>query len=99
MKSLHRAIDLLLSFQTQAPLSVEEMARITKRPKSSVYRFVRILRERGLLSLDPQTKKFRLGPVLYQLGRSAGPDLCELARPALGTLTKNSGEARFSEYK
>ncbi len=95
MKSLNRAIDLLISFQTHALLSVEEMAGITKWPKSSVYRFVRIFRERGLLSLDPQTKKYRLGPVLYQLGRTGGPDLCQLAQPALERLSEKSGESSF----
>ena len=95
MKSLHRAIDLLAGFQARALLSVEEMAGITKWPKSSVYRFVRILRERGLLSLDPPTKKYRLGPLLYQLVRTAGPDLCQLAQPALERMTKESGESSF----
>ncbi len=95
MKSLHRAIDLLVSFQTHARLSVEEMAAITKWPKSSVYRFVRILRERGLLSLDPQSKRYRLGQVLYQLGRTGGPDLCQIAQPALERLAKESGESSF----
>ena len=95
MKSLHRAIDLLISFQTHALLSVEELAGITKWPKSSVYRFVRIFRERGLLSLDPQTKKYRLGPVLYQLGRAGGPDLCQMAQQALERLTEESGESSF----
>lgn len=95
MKSLHRAIDLLIGFQAHPLLSVEEIAAITKWPKSSVYRFVRILRDRGLLSLDPQSKKYRLGPVLYQLGRGGGPDLGELAQPALERLTKESGESSF----
>ncbi len=95
MKSLHRAIDLLLSFQARPLLSIEEMARITKWPKSSVYRFVRILRDRGLLSLDPETKRYRLGPVIYELGRTGAPDLCTLARPALERLTKESGESSF----
>lgn len=95
MKSLHRAVDLLVNFQSHALLSVEQMAGITKRPKSSVYRFVRILRERGLLSLDPQSKKYRLGPLIYQLGRSAGPDLSQLAQPALERLAKESGESSF----
>ncbi len=95
MKSLHRAIDLLMSFQTHALLSVEEITGITEWPKSSVYRFVRILRERGLLSLDPPTKKYRLGPLFYQLGRAVGPDLCQLAQPALERLTRESGESSF----
>src|SRR3989304_7277940 len=95
MKSLHRAIDLLISFQTHALLSVEELAGITKWPKSSGYCFVRIFRERGFLSLDPQTKKYRLGPVLYQLGRAGGPDLCQMAQQALERLTEESGESSF----
>jgi DNA-binding IclR family transcriptional regulator len=45
--------------------------------------------------LDPQTRKFRLGPVLYQLGRSAEPDLRELAQPALEKLVRESGESSF----
>jgi DNA-binding IclR family transcriptional regulator len=95
MKSLHRAVDLLINFQSHALLSVEQMAGMTKRPKSSVYRFVRILRERGLLSLDPQSKKYRLGPLIYQLGRTGGPDLSQLAQPALERLAKESGESSF----
>lgn len=95
MKSLQRAIDLLISFETHTLLSVEEMAATMGWPRSSVYRFVRILRERRLLSLDPQSKKYRIGPLLYELGRAAGPDLCELARAALEKLTEESGESSF----
>ena len=95
MKSLHRAIDLLLGFHNRPLLSVEEMAAVTKSPKSSVYRFIRIFRERGLLALDPQTKKYRLGPVFHQLGIAVSPDLCQLAQPALEKLTKESGESSF----
>jgi len=71
------------------------MAAIVNSPRSSVYRFVRILRERGLLALDAQTKKYRVGPVLHRLGMAATPDLCELAQPALERLTKESGESSF----
>ncbi len=95
MKSLYRAIDLLLSFQTRPHLSVEEMAKMLGWPKSSVYRFVHVLRERGVLLLDPLTKRYRLGPVLYQLGRSGGPDLCEIARPALERVRNEAGESTF----
>ncbi len=64
-------------------------------PKSSVYRFARILRERGLLSVDPQSKKYKVGPVLCQLGSSGAPDLRRLAQPALERLTEESGESSF----
>lgn len=95
MKSLHRAIDLLSTFQTQMHLSVDEITKTVGWPKSSVYRFVQLLRKRGLLTLDPATRKYRLGPLIYQLGRAGGPDLCQLAQPALDRLTKESGESSF----
>ena len=95
MKSVHRAIDLLLTFQTQVHLSVDEIAKTVGWPKSSVYRFVQLLRVRGLLTLDSTTRKYRLGPLIYQLGRAGGPDLGELAQPALEKLTKESGESSF----
>src|SRR5574341_1358275 len=95
MKSVHRAVDLLLSFQTEAHLGVDEMVKILGWPKSSTYRFVQLLRARGLLALDPTTRKYRLGPLIYQLGRSGGPELSQLAQPSLERLTKESGESSF----
>ena len=95
MKSLHRAIDLLLAFQSERELAVEELANILGWPASSVYRFVRVLRDRGLLSFVPERKKYTLGSVLFQLGRAGGLDLPLLAGPALDQLTKETGETSF----
>lgn len=95
MKTLHRAIDLLLAFQAQRELAVEELAKILGWPTSSVYRFARVLRDRGLLSFAPESKKYTLGGILYQLARAGGPDLPQLARPALERLTKETGETSF----
>jgi len=95
MRSLGRGIDLLLTFQTHSELSVEEMAKIVRLPKSSVYRFVRVLRERRLLSLEAATKNYRLGPVFYQLAKLSGPDPCQLAGPQLDRLAAESRETSF----
>lgn len=95
MKSLHRAIDLLLAFQSERELTVEELAHILGWPTSSVYRFVRVLRDRGILSFVPERKKYTLGSVLCQLGRAGGLDLPRLARPALERLAKETGETSF----
>ena len=95
MKSLHRAIDLLSAFQSRPELSVEELAKILGWPASSVYRFVRVLRDRGFLSLVPESKKYGLGSLLCELGRAGGPDLPRLARAALERLSKETGETSF----
>lgn len=95
MKSLHRAVDLLLAFQHQRELTVEELARTLGRPTSSVYRFSRVLRERGLLTYITDSKRYALGPLVYELGRAVGPDPREIALPILNRLTKETGETSF----
>lgn len=95
MKSLHRALDLLSAFQSRRELSVEELAKILGWPASSVYRFVRVLRDRGFLTFVPESKKYSLGATLSHLARAGGPDLTQLAGAALERLTKETGETSF----
>ncbi|MBI4527010.1 MAG: IclR family transcriptional regulator [Deltaproteobacteria bacterium] len=94
MKSVNRAFELLACFQLQSQLSVEDLTKRLGWPASSVYRFVQVLRARGVLALDSSTRRYRLGPFLYQLGKT-GPDLSELAQPALEKLSRESGETSF----
>lgn len=95
MKSLHRAVDLLLAFRPGRELAVEELAKILGWPASSVYRFARVLRARGFLSYVAENRSYRLGDVLCQLGRTGGPDLPALAGPALERLARETGETSF----
>lgn len=88
-------MDLLLAFQTERELTVEELARTLGWPASSVYRFTRVLRERGLLTYIAASKRYALGPVVHELGRRGGPNLSEIALPVLGRLTKETGETSF----
>src|SRR2546428_2588735 len=94
MKSVDRAIDLLLCFQTRAQLTVDEMAKTLGWPASSVYRFVHVLRDRGVLAIDPSNRKYRLGPFIHQLGKNS-LNLAEFSRPALERLSRESGETSF----
>ena len=76
MNPLHRALDLLSAFQSRRELAVEELAEILGWPTSSVYRFARVLCNRGFLAFVPESKKYSLGAALCHLARAgeAGKD-------------------------
>lgn len=64
-------------------------------PNGRLYRFKRILLDRGLRSLDPQAKRWHLGPVGDDLQRLGTPDLGWLAQRTCEKLTKASGESSY----
>jgi len=68
--SLDKAFDVIFSFREDSRhlLNVQEISKIVAIPQSSVYRYVSKLCERGLLQIDPSSKKYRLGMVLFELG-------------------------------
>lgn len=68
--SLDKAFDVLFSFRKDSRhlLNVQEISKIVAVPKSSVYRYVSKLCEKGLLQIDPSSKKYKLGMKLFELG-------------------------------
>lgn len=74
-------------------LSVDEMAKLSSLPKSSVYRFVRVLREKGLL-VEHSTGRYRLGYKFLEYANIVRADIniTEIARPVMNDLTFEFGE-------
>jgi DNA-binding IclR family transcriptional regulator len=68
--SLDKAFDVLFSFREESRrlLTVQEISEIVGVPQSSGYRYISKLCERGLLQIDPSSKKYRLGMTLFELG-------------------------------
>jgi IclR family acetate operon transcriptional repressor len=65
---LNRAIDVLSVFSHARPsLSLAEIVQAVRLPKSSVFRLLSSLAERGLCEFDPQTRKYGLGFELLRL--------------------------------
>lgn len=68
-QSVDRALDILLLFSMQRPSYVlNEIATLTGLNKSTAWRLTTTLEERGLLEQEPETRRYRLGRGIYQLG-------------------------------
>ncbi len=90
-----RVIDVLeLLAPTGTGLTGSEMSRRLHLPKSTVFLLLRHLVERGIVSLDPVTRRYRTGPALVQLAFqvTAGIDLVRTARPHLDRLSRETTE-------
>jgi DNA-binding IclR family transcriptional regulator len=102
--SLRKGIDVLFLFSEAEPaLRLGEIADRLGLPKSSASRFVSTLREAGLLTHDPETRRYQLGPRLLTLEPAlvgAAQDLPALARPFLQELANRSREtAHLTELR
>lgn len=83
--SADRVLDVLLLFEESWPeLTADEICRLIEAPRSTTYRYIRILRDKGFLEKS-SVGAFRLGPRLLQLGRIARSrlDISEIALPAM----------------
>ena len=95
LKSVGKALQILEAFNIdRSELSVAELENILSLPKVSIYRFLRILVKRGFIAQNPQTRKYRLGIKVFELGSLVLKDmeLRKVAFPLIEGLSQNSGE-------
>jgi len=95
LRSLHRAVDILLCFKTVGPeLGVAEISRACVLDKSTASRIAGDLCERQFLQRDPHSGKYRLGPQLLALAEAARGhiDLRREALPHMRWLWEQLGE-------
>lgn len=94
--AIHKVLDVLLLFRDQhSQLSVEEMSHLLDIPKSTVYRYVRVLSERGLLE-KTGAADYCLGLTFIELGRNAlasNREIRLIALPSMKRLAEEVGES------
>ncbi len=95
--SARKLLRVLLAFGPARPTwTVAELASYADLPASTAYRYVAVLREEGLLELDPAgDATYRLGPRAAALGRAAAAtdaDLVAAARSHLLALRDATNE-------
>ncbi len=78
-------------------MGVSELAKKLKLAKSTVHGMTSTLEELGAVMRDPQTKKYKLGFTLLEIGRSAYSqiDLKTAARPVTEELMEKTGTSIF----
>src|SRR5260221_795474 len=89
-QSLERGLAILSSFHSHRPLiGVSELARGLDLSRSTAHRYIATLAKLGYLQQDPDSKRYRLGPKVLDLGFSAlnSMDLLEISAPHLRQLS------------
>lgn len=92
---VERVMNALDAFTPDTPeLRLTDLSERLSLPKSQVLRIVSTLESGGYLDRDPETKRYRLGIRVFQLGMIVREelDLCRVARPALETLAAETLE-------
>lgn len=95
LKSVERALQILETFTLdQYELTAAEIAQRVSLPKGSIYRFLSVLLKQRFLVRDLQTRKYRLGIKVFELGSIVwkGMNLRRVALPLMEDLSKWSGE-------
>lgn len=68
IKSVDRAVQILLALQGARRLGVTELAGRLNLPKATVHGLLETLRARALVEQDPDSGKYMLGPTVLRLG-------------------------------
>ena len=93
-QSLERGLAILSSFNSDRPLiGVSELSRELELSRSTAHRYIATLAQLGYLQQDPDSKRYRLGPKVLDLGFSAinSMDLREISAPHLRQLSDETG--------
>ena len=93
-QSLERGLAVLSAFRSGRPqLGVSELGRELGLSRSTTHRYVATLAALGYLQQDPDSKRYRLGPRVLDLGFSAinSMELREVAAPHLRELSDETG--------
>jgi IclR family acetate operon transcriptional repressor len=92
IRSVTKAIQALRLLAEAGELGVSELARRMRAHKSTVSRLLATLERHGMVSRNPQTEKFGLGPALISLAGAAlqGIDLRATAREQLAEQTRET---------
>jgi DNA-binding IclR family transcriptional regulator len=94
-RALEKALDLLFSFQPDAPeQSLFQLSRRLRFPPSTARRLLKAMMARRLVQQDPVTKLYRLGPGVFYLASVArdGLDIRKIALPVMERLRDVTGE-------
>ena len=93
--SADRVLDVLLLFgESRLTLSAAEVARELGAGRSTAYRYLQSLMAAGFIEETPDQRRFQLSARVLELARLAGRGLhlVDLAKPAMRTLCKQTGE-------
>jgi IclR family pca regulon transcriptional regulator len=92
-ESLRRGLDLLRAFSRLRNPGLRHLSEATGMAKATTLRYLRTLEEEGYVTLDPETKVYRLTPLVFELGHAALISMAfpKLAEPYMDQLATDLG--------
>ncbi len=96
IQSLDRGLQLLETLSlSKEPMGLPELSEVLDVDRSTVYRLLSTLLQRGYVSQDPVSKRYTLGSKVVELGRRAidGYSLRSASKPYLKALMLETGES------
>jgi len=97
-KTVDKGLQILAAFTVErSSLSLDDLAKSTGMPTSTLYRFLQGLLRSGYVARDAATQQYRLGPAVLRLGRVAelGLDVRSAAIPWMDRLFAETGETIY----
>ena len=98
-QALQRTVLLLrlLASHNRLGLRLVDLAAMTEMERPTVHRILQGLIAEGLVVQERTTKKYHLGPVLYEMGLAASPryQLRDICQPHLQTVAESTGDTVF----
>lgn len=92
-ESLRRGLDLIRAFTRLRNPGLRHLAEATGMAKATTLRYLRTLEEEGYVALDPETKVYRLTPLVFELGHAALASMAfpKMAEPYMDRLAAECG--------
>jgi DNA-binding IclR family transcriptional regulator len=98
-QSIHRAIVLLraIASRGRAGSRLLDLAKHARLTPPTAHRILRCLIEENIVSQDPETHRYLLGHLVFELGLAAAPqfNLRQIAEPSLRRVAEKTGDTAF----
>ena len=98
-QSIHRAVGILREIAAHGTqgLRLFEIADLMRLERPTAHRIVKGLVAQEMLAQDRDTKAYRLGRLVYELGLAASPNyyLREICQPTLKRIAEKTGDSAF----
>jgi DNA-binding IclR family transcriptional regulator len=98
-QSIERAFTLLreIAAQNRAGSRLLDLASRTGLQRPTVHRMLKCLAQESMVQQDPDTHRYYLGPMVFELGLTAAPrfNLREICHPALTRIAEATGDTVF----
>lgn len=98
-QSIQRAALLvrLIASRSQPGSRLADVVQHSQLERSTVRRMLKCLIEEGFVRQDAESRRYALGPLVFELGLAAAPqfNLVDICRPALARLAEATGDTVF----